>query len=87
MVMSKVRAGILPESSAKTFYSIASTVVGIVAGAAVFPGLIHLYEWVGVPQSTGHGEVFIAALVFNFLLAAVMTAVGRVVLGWKPMQW
>lgn len=40
-----------------------------------------------MPQDEGHGEVSAAALTLNFVLACVLAAAGRVVLGRKPLPW
>ncbi len=86
-LVSRVRKKALPESSAKTVYSTAVVVGGLLCGIVAYTVFVYLYNWAGITQSEGHGEVIIAALVWNFLLGLVLSAVGRVVLGWKPMQW
>jgi hypothetical protein len=86
-LMTRVQKKAFPESSAKAIYATAVIVVGLLCGIAAYPGFVYLYEWAGMPQDEGHGEVLIAALILNFILACVLAAAGRAVLGWKPMQW
>lgn len=85
-VMSRVRTGLIAESVGKSIYTIAVTMVGVLCGAAAFPGLVYVYSWAGMPQSLGHGEVVVAALTLNFLFAMALAAVGRVVIGWQPVR-
>ncbi|MFZ5724315.1 MAG: hypothetical protein ACOY33_11725 [Pseudomonadota bacterium] len=85
-LLPRVRAGEISEASAKAIYGYAVTVVGLLCGAAAFPALVYLFRWADMPQSLGHGEVVVAALTLNFLLGVLMAGVGRIVLGWKPLQ-
>lgn len=86
-LLARVRQRVVNEKTAKSIYSVAVVIIGIISGAAFFPALLWLYAWLGHPQPTGHGEVIVAALSLNFVLAVVLTLVGRVILGWRPMQW
>ena len=76
----------MTESSAKKRYSLWVFSTGLIFGFAFFPGLVYLYDWAGVSQDLAHGAALILAFILNFLLGLLMIIIGRVVIGWKPMQ-
>jgi hypothetical protein len=55
---------------------------GAFCGIALFLGITALFD---VPL--GHGEIIIAAPIFNFLLAIALIVSGRIVIGWSPIKW
>jgi hypothetical protein len=54
----------------------------VLCGTAVFVGITSLFE-----ISRGHGEIIIAAALFNVLLSLVLIVSGRIVIGWEPIKW
>ncbi len=60
---------------------------GVISGLVIFPSLVSLFNLLGVTSSYGHGEILIAAPVFNFLFALVIGLLGRIVLTWEPIKW
>lgn len=70
------------EATAKAAYSWFCVGVGIFSGFAVFLGLVALLK-----LPVGHGEVLIAAPLFNLSLAGLLIAAGRILIGWVPIKW
>ena len=60
---------------------------GVLSGLVIFPVLVLVFNFFGLPSSYGHGEVLIAAPILNFLFALIIGIFGRVILSWEPMQW
>lgn len=79
---SHVKAGALNERKAKSMYSRLCLGIGAFCGIALFLGITALFD---IPL--GHGEIIIAAPVFNFLLAIALIVSGRIVIGWSPIKW
>ena len=77
----RVRTKAMTERRAKAIYSRFCIAVGIFSGIVVFFGIMVLFN---IP--TGHGEILIAAPILNLLLSAISIGVGRVVIGWVPMN-
>ena len=67
---------------AKASYSWLCAGVGIFSGFAVFLGTMSLFN-----LPVGHGEVLIAAPLLNLLLAGLLIAAGRIVVGGAPIKW
>ncbi len=86
-----LRAGIRrhawTECRAKSIYSIVVLVSGMSGGTLVFNGLVRLFALFGAKPAFGHGEIIVAAVVFNLLLGLVLLVIGRTVLGWRKMRW
>jgi drug/metabolite transporter (DMT)-like permease len=78
----EVKAGRSAETRAKRRYSWLCLAVGVFSGTVLFLGISTLFH---VPL--GHGEIMIAAPVFNLLLSCAFILVGRVVIGWRAMKW
>jgi bacteriorhodopsin len=78
---SQVRRRLYSEAGAKRVYSWGCFVIGFVVALAVFYILLF---FAGAP--VGHGEILIAAPVLNALLSFALLLVGRIVIGWKPLQ-
>ena len=78
----RVTAGVLAEHKAKSAYSWVCLATGAVCGTAVFLGITSVLD-----ISRGHGEIIIAAALFNVLLSLVLIVSGRIVIGWEPIKW
>lgn len=78
----RVRTKVMTEHHAKAIYSWLCIAVGIFSGIVVFFGIMVLFN---IPA--GHGEILIAAPIFNLMLSGISIGVGRVVIGWVPMKW
>lgn len=79
---SHVKAGALTERKAKVTYSWLCLAIGAFCGIAVFLGITALFN-----VSLGHGEIIIAAPLFNLLLSCALIVAGRIVIGWIPIKW
>jgi len=75
------------EAKAKLVYSVAVIVTGALCGLVFFHAMVGLFRALGYKASYGHGEVIVAAVVFNVLLSLLLTVVGRILLGWRPLHW
>jgi len=71
----------LTESKAKVIYSWLCVSVSLLS-VGVFFVIVALFH-----LPAGHGEVLIAAPIFNLLTATVLIIVGRIIIGWVPMKW
>lgn len=87
IVRAALKAGRVGEAKAKLRYSVAAVFVGLVSGLVLFHGLVALFRALGYPAAYSHGEVIVAAVLFNLLLSCVLLLVGRILLGWRPVQW
>jgi hypothetical protein len=78
----QVKADARTEAKAKLTYSWLCVAGGIFSGVLLFFGIAALFD-----ISLGHGEILVAAPVFNLLLSFVSIAAGRIVIGWTPLNW
>jgi hypothetical protein len=72
----------LAEPKAKAIYSWLCAVVALLSGTAVFFGIVALFH---IP--VGHGEILIAAPLFNLMLSTALIIAGRIIIGWVPVNW
>jgi hypothetical protein len=75
-------AGILTEAKAKLAYSWLCIAVGVFSGTVLFLGIVKLFH-----VSVGHGEITIAAPIFNLMLSCALIVAGRIAIGWRSMKW
>jgi hypothetical protein len=73
--------------ASSTVFTAGTLFSGLVCGGLVFPGLVELFRQFGATVSYGHGEVLIAALIFNFAFACLLVILGRIALNGKPINW
>jgi hypothetical protein len=78
----QVKRKAIAEGRAKAIYSWACMAIGLFCGTVIFFGIMLLFN---IPA--GHGEVLIAAPIFNLMLSAISVVIGRIVIGWMPMKW
>src|SRR5215467_9637794 len=78
----RVTSGAATEHKAKGTYTWLCLASGALCGTVGFLGMTSLFD-----ISRGHGEIIIAAALFNVLLALVLIVGGRVVIGWEPIKW
>ena len=71
-------------ASTKNLFTFATLASGLACGVLVFPGLVELFQFFGAEASYGHGEVLIAAPLFNFIFAFVLVILGRIALTDTP---
>lgn len=64
------------------YFGIWSIFSGLISGVALFYGVLSLFDFLGHLVSVGHGEILIAAPVFNFGLGVVLAAIGTTLLRW-----
>ena len=72
---------------AKNVYSTIALVIGVCGGTLIFHGLVWLFSLFGSKSSFGHGEILIAAILYNFILGLVLIGVGRIIIGWRKLSW
>ncbi len=87
VVRASIKSDRLTEDRAKSRYSVAVMVRGIFSGIILFGALVGLFHLLGLPTSYGHGEVIVAAFVFNLFLSLLLLILGRILLGWQPFPW
>ena len=78
----QVKARRFTETKAKTIYSWLCIVASIFLGIVLFIGITSLFN-----ISLGHGEILIAAPIFNLLLSCVLIIAGRIIIGWVAVKW
>ena len=78
------------ESKAKNIYSLIAVCMGLVFAVFGFLVLTQIFRFFGISLSFGHaGEAasYFLSLFVNTFLTLIAVFVGRVVIGWKPIQW
>jgi hypothetical protein len=66
-------------------FSIQALIVGILSGSVLFYALIGGFELLGVAiRFGGHGEVYFASILFNFILSSFWVFFGIALIGWRP---
>jgi hypothetical protein len=68
-------------------FAFAAIVSGLFSGIPYFLGAMSFARWAGYTADTGHGEILIAAALFNGLLGVALAALGRMMLRWQPLRW
>lgn len=77
----------MPENKAKNTYSLIPVVLGACGGTLIFHGLVWIFGLFGAKTNFGHGEILIAAVLYNFILGLVLLGAGRTIIGWKKLTW
>jgi len=83
----KVNVGSLTENKAKNIYSFISVAFGVSGGTLIFHGLVWFFGLFGAKSNFDHGEILIAAIIYNFILGLILLGVGRTIIGWKKLTW
>jgi len=83
----KVEKGTLSEKKAKNIYSLISVLIGACGGTLIFHGLVWAFGLFGAKSNFVHGEILIAAVLYNFILGLVLLGIGRTVISWKKLTW
>lgn len=78
----RVKAQRFTEEQAKRVYSWLCLGSSMLSGVVAFFGIVALFH---IP--IGHGEILVAAPLFNLLLGGVLIIAGRTGIGWVPMRW
>ncbi len=87
MLRGSVKSNRVGNAKAKWIYSAVAVAGGVLCGVVFFPAMVALFRLIGVPVAYGHGEIIVAAIVFNLLLSLLLVLVGRILLGWQPLSW
>lgn len=87
LMRSLIRKQRISLAAGKNYVSFGMPLVGLISGVVVFPSSVALIRAFGSDLSFGHGEIIIAAPMFNTVLGALLGAGGRILLGWKPIKW
>jgi hypothetical protein len=87
MIKIGLRASAENAKSVKVRILLGLNLVGILSGTLLFHSLVWLLSFLGFSVSLGHGEVVIAVLLFNVLIAFSISLVGAILLPWKSLQW
>jgi hypothetical protein len=77
-----LKQGLVNLAEARKSFSMVYPALGLVASVTIFFWLLGLFD-----AATGHGELVIAVPLLYAVATAVITVIGRVVLGWKKMRW
>lgn len=77
----------IKESKAKNIHSTLMLPLGALCGSVYFWLLIEVLRKLGQNITYGHGEILIAAIVFNIILSLVLIIIGRVYIGWKQVSF
>lgn len=83
----RVKSARFKAARAKSIYASIVVAGGALSGLVLFHGMIDFFRRLGMSASYGHGEVNVAAAVFNVFLSLVLMVVGRILLSWKPVRW
>ena len=67
-------------------FVLASIAAGLASGVVYFHGVLRVADAIGFHVDVGHGEVLVAAPLFNAVLGAILAAIGRVILLWEPIR-
>ena len=78
----RFRAHRIDEKKAKAIHSWLCLPIGLLFGAAIYPGVITVFR---IP--VGHGEALVAAFMLHLLIACAMIPVGWIIIGWEPVRW
>jgi hypothetical protein len=68
-------------------FTIAASAAGFASSFFGFWAIVSLLSLFGFNANLGHGEVIIAAFVFNLILALMLTLIGRIVLAWEIFRF
>ena len=87
LVRNSVKADRFGKAKAKYIYSVVVLIGGVLSGLVLFHAMVGIFRVLGFPSSYGHGEVIVAAILFNLLLSLLLLVVGRILLDWRPVRW
>lgn len=60
---------------------------GLVSGIPIFYGAMWLFDVTGYYVNVGHGEILVAAPLFNLILGIALAAIGKILLQWTAIKW
>lgn len=63
-------------------FGISSIFSGLISGVVLFYGVLSLFDFLNHHVSVGHGEILIAAPVFNCGLGVALAIMGTILLRW-----
>ena len=78
------------ETKAKNTFSVIGLVTGISFSLFGYYIVASVYTFFGYEISYGHNEealLFLFSLIVNLLLTIAAVVIGRVLIGWKTIQW
>jgi hypothetical protein len=62
-------------------------VIAALSGTGFFYATMWMLGLLGINSILGHGEVLVAAIMYNLLLGVVLTAFGLISVNWKHIKW
>ena len=68
------------------YFGISSIFSGLISGVALFYSVLSLFDFLGHHVSVGHGEILIAAPMFNFGLGVALAIIGTTLLRWLTAE-
>lgn len=71
----------------KNLYSALMLPIGALCGTVYFWLVAKVFGQFGINISFGHGEIIIAAVMFNLMLSLFLIPIGRIYLGWKKSKF
>jgi uncharacterized membrane protein len=85
VIKRKIKKKTLSKVRGKNLHSLIMLPLGAFSGTLLFWGLVNLFEILGLDITYGHGEIIIAAIVFNLSLSLLLLVAGRIFIGWEEM--
>ena len=61
--------------------------IGILSGTVLFHSLVWVLGFIGILLEFGHGEIFVAVILFNILIAFSLSLIGVILFPWKSLLW
>lgn len=61
--------------------------IGILSGTVLFHSVVWVFGFMDILLEFGHGEIFVAVILFNILIAFSLSLIGVILLPWKSLQW
>jgi hypothetical protein len=68
-------------------FTVGAILAGFVSGLPIYYGVRWVLNTIGYRVNVGHGEVLVAAPIFNLILGLGLAMVGRMLLQWRPIKW
>ena len=86
-IKKKIKQNRISESKGKNIYSALILPIGALCGTVYFWLFVTVLEKFGAKISYGHGEIIIAAVMFNLILSLVLIPLGRMFIGWQKIKF
>jgi hypothetical protein len=85
-IKNKIKQKRINESKGKNLYSALILPIGALCGTVYFWLVIEVLKKLGQNITYGHGEILIAAVMFNLILSLLLIPFGRMFIGWQKIK-